>query len=253
MILRTTIAALALVCISCFTALAAEPPSIAVGEPHPQPGKPDPLMLRYLGINGNGAGRWSADGRQIAFTTSWTGTAQKWVIPSEGGFPRRLTYFEDAISFCDFSPHDPNLMWLGVSSGGNERTQLWFVNADGSGLRELAVNDAVIHNPGDWSRDGRYISYSSNERDESYFDIYVYDTQTGDRKLVFQRDANMSAGKFSPDGSWLTVSVNHSNVNNDMFLVETATGRSTLLTFHEEEANFGSYNWADKSTLYLVI
>src|SRR4051812_17102449 len=190
-----------------------QPQGIAVGEPSSQPGTPDPLLLRYLGINGNGAGRWSADGRQIAFSTAWTGTTQKWVIPSEGGFPRRITYFEDAVDFCDFSPHDPDLMWLGVASGGNERTQLWFVNADGSGLRPLAVDDRYVHNPGDWSRDGRYISYTDNSRDERYFDVYVYDTQTGTSKRVLQRDENVSAGKFSPDGKYMLVSVNHSNVD----------------------------------------
>jgi dipeptidyl aminopeptidase/acylaminoacyl peptidase len=140
-------------------------------------------------------------------------------------------------------------MWLGVASGGNEKTQLWFVDSDGSDLRPIAVDDNVIHNPGDWSRDGRYISYTSNERDARYFDVYVFDTRSGESKRIFQRDENMSAHKFSPNGKYLLVGVNHSNVDNDEYIVATDGSGSALLTPHTGEAQYGSFVWRGNSQL----
>ena len=37
-------------------------------------------------------GRFSPDGRQIAFTAQYDGNTEVYVMPSEGGVPKRLTY-----------------------------------------------------------------------------------------------------------------------------------------------------------------
>lgn len=235
----------------------AAPAGIAPGEPNPSMPAPDPALVRYLGIKGNGGGRFSADGKWLAFSTSWTGTTQKWLMPVDGGFPRQITYGADAISFCDFSYHDPNLMIMGVAAGGNERTQIYTIRPDGTGLTELAVDPAVWHNMGDWSRDGRYVCYSSNKRDERFFDIYVQEVGSdgkpvGEARLVAQKDAILGAGSFSPNGRYLLVSEALSNVDNSVSLLDWQSGEMKLLTPHQGDANFGDFCWADDSTLYFV-
>lgn len=227
------------------------PAAPAAAPPAPEPPAPDPALLRYLNVRYAGAGRFSADGSQLAFTTNWTGTAQKWRIPVDGGFPQQITYFADSISFCDFSPVDPDLMLCGVASGGNERTQLYFTAPDGTGLKPFYVNPEVIHRAGDWSRDGRYIGLATNERNPEFFDVYVHDTHTGQRRLLLQQDANLAALGFSPDGRYMLLGEYMNNFDNNTYLAELATGAITLLTPHSAPAKYSPV-WADSDTLYLL-
>ena len=244
---------LLLLALPVLPALAQAPPPPPAPAPEPaQAQAPDPELLRYLNVRYAGAGRFSADGREIAFTTNWTGTAQKWRIPVDGGFPQQITYFADSVDFCDYSPHDPLLMLCGVASGGNERTQLFFTSPDGTRLKPLYPDQAVIHRAGDWSRDGSLIGLATNERDAQFFDVYVHDTVSVQRRLVLAKDANLSAGAFSPDGRYMLVGEWISNFDNNIHLADLATGETSLLTPHAEPANYSSFSWAGDHTLYFL-
>jgi dipeptidyl aminopeptidase/acylaminoacyl peptidase len=235
----------------------AQPQGIAVGEPNPSQPAPDPELVRYLGIKGNGAGRFSADGKWFAFSTGWTGVSQKWLMPVDGGFPRQITYGDDATAYCDFSFHDPNLMIMGGSAGGNEREQIFTIHPDGTGQTPVAYDPAVFHNFGDWSRDGRWIAYDCNKRDEKFFDVYVQEMSpsgapVGEPRGVFVKDGIHGAGSFSPDGTKLIVDEALSNVDNNVYLIDLTTDAYFLLTPHNGEANFGNFTWADNNTVYLT-
>ena len=230
---------------------AAAGPAVPPTAEQPAP-KPDPALLRYLNVRYAAAGRFSADGAWIAFTTNWTGTAQKWRIPVDGGFPQQITFVDEPVDFCDYSPADPQSLLLGYDAGGNEKTQLYFTNPAGTLLEPFAVDPAVIHRGGDWSRDGVLLSYADNSRNEQYFDIYLADLKTGERRLLWQRDANMSCGAFSPDGRLMIAYENISNFDRHAYLIEIVSQQMTLLTPHEEAARFGSFTWADNETLYFL-
>ncbi len=48
--------------------------------------------------------RFSPDGRWIAFSGEYAGTRQVYVIPSEGGIPRQLTFYPDVGAMPSFLP-----------------------------------------------------------------------------------------------------------------------------------------------------
>lgn len=218
---------------------------------------PDPALVRYLNIRGYGAGRFSADGKQLAFNSYVTGTSQKWVMDVNGSFPRQITFAPDGIDFCDFSPHDPNLMLLGYASGGDENTQLYFIRPDGTGQTPFATAPGVMFNLGGWSRDGRFISYSANLNDKQFFDVYLADMQNGGQdqashKLIFAKQANLFPGDFNPSGSLLIVGESITNFDQNLWLVRTSDGARALLTPHEPPVRFGDAQWADDDTLYFT-
>jgi Tol biopolymer transport system component len=51
--------------------------------------------------------------------------------------------------------------------GGTECAQLFVVNADGSGERQLTNDPGAMHLFGAWSPDGQTIYYTANRRDRS--------------------------------------------------------------------------------------
>src|SRR5262245_46886335 len=213
---------------------------------------------QYLAIRTATVAGLSPDAKSVAFLTNTTGSNQIWTIPADGGWPDQITFFSDRVSSVSWSPRGD---WIAFSkdSGGDENNQLYLVSPDGSKLVRLTDAPAVRHNFGGWSRDGRWISYSSNARNKKYFDVYMLNVDTGDRKLLHEADALFSAGPFSNDGATIILVRANASLDNDLFvlpLAEDADGRrrSPLhLTLHEGRAQYNPVGWsADDKTLWIV-
>ena len=132
--------------------------------------------------------------------------------------PDQLTFFPDAIGGCEWSPDGKRLLFR-KDEGGNERAQLYLINADGSGLDTLTNNPKAIYS-GQFSHDGKSVIYSSNERNEAYFDIYAIDLASRQRKILHQSDHQSQLIGLSDDYRWLFLSRDSGNANNYVYVVD---------------------------------
>ncbi len=198
---------------------------------------------QYLNIRGNYQGYWLPGGEEIIFRNQATGVTQAWRVAAGGGWPEQITFFDEGVVYAAAHPVTGKVL-AATNVGGNERDQLYVMNADGSSLAALTDNPKVIYEYGDWSRDGRYVAVGANERDERYFDLYVYDLETGGRRLVMRHDGYNQALAFSPDGSSLITYRAHGSQDCDLYLVDVATGDARHLTPHEGELEVGAVAWA---------
>jgi Tol biopolymer transport system component/DNA-binding winged helix-turn-helix (wHTH) protein len=102
----------------------------------------------------------SPDDREVAFLSDSGGHANLWVVATETGELHQVTYERDpnvAVGAPLWSPNGHTIAF--VSSRGNKGLAfgVWLVDSDGSNLRNVA-------NPGQgpaWSRDGRWVYYST--------------------------------------------------------------------------------------------
>jgi dipeptidyl aminopeptidase/acylaminoacyl peptidase len=199
---------------------------------------------RYLNIRGASSPTFSANGDRVAFLTNITGTPQVWTVGAAGGWPDQLTHYSDRVDFVRWSPDGTGLLFA-KSRGGDENAQLYWMAPDGSDIRALTDAPKVRHNFGQWSQDGRRISYASNKRNPNFFDIYVMDVGTGREEMVYQQDGSNGVAAWSKDGRYMAVS--HTNeelsLDNDLFLVDTQTRTATLLTRHQGSAQFGDVHF----------
>ena len=199
---------------------------------------------RYLNIRSAASPTFSAQGDRIAFLTNITGTPQVWMVGSSGGWPDQLTYYSDRVDFVRWSPDGTGLIFA-KARGGDENAQLFWLANDGSEVRALTDAPKVRHNFGEWSHDGRRISYASNKRNPNFFDIYVMDIATGREDLIYQQDGSNEVAAWSFDDRFLIVS--HDNeqlsLDNDLFLVDTQTRQATLLTQHTGAAQFSDVHF----------
>ncbi|HEY0322754.1 MAG TPA: S9 family peptidase [Pyrinomonadaceae bacterium] len=207
---------------------------------------------RYLNIRAAGSPTFSANGDRVAFLTNITGTPQVWMVGAGGGWPDQLTYYTDRVDFVQWSPDGTGLVF-GKARGGDENSQLFWLAPDGSDIRALTDAPKVRHNFGEWSHDGRRISYASNKRDPNFFDIYVMDVATGREDMVYQQDGSNGVAAWSDDGRYLVVSHNNEqlSLDNDLFLVDTQTRAATLLTQHQGSAQFGDVHFT-RDGRYLI-
>src|SRR5712692_3335407 len=209
-------------------------------------------MARYLNIRSATAPAYSPSGDDVAYLTNVTGTNQVWKSPARGGWPEQLTFFDDRVQRVAWSPRGDVLLFV-KDHGGDERGQLYLMDPDGENIEALTDAPKVIHEFGGFSRDGAWICYSSNQRNERYFDVYVMELATRKARLLLSGDESYYADAFSPDGHYVLASREHSNTDNDLFLVDVQSGEATRLTPHTEEAFYRSAAWLpDSSGFYLA-
>ncbi len=232
------------------SAAAVDSASSPRAEPYP--------IERYLNIRSAGSPSLSPDGRELVFTTAITGVAQVWKVPATAGgpagagWPEQLTFYSDRILGASYSPAGD---WIAFSKdrGGDERAQIFLMSPDGSQIRQVTDDPKTIFQFGGWSRDGKMLAYSSNQRDQRFFDVFVYDVTTGQAKKVYQRDESDSAPGFSPDGRSLLIERANTNLDSDLFLLDLATGQVKHLTPHKGEAGWSAMSWLPDSSGFYVL
>jgi Tol biopolymer transport system component len=108
--------------------------------------------LRFL----NSAGAWSADGRFFAFPAKHGGRDDLIIFDvSRGRVHRRIDFELTGIGNPSWSPDGTQLVFTGFSGGFSN---LFLVNADGTGLRQLTNDRYAAFHPA-WSPDGRTIAF----------------------------------------------------------------------------------------------
>jgi Tol biopolymer transport system component len=181
---------------------------------------------------------WSPDGRQIAFHSGPERSSSVFVIPAEGGAPRRITPPGMHSVQPSWSPDGRVIFFTSNQSG---RDQIWRIALDGAGLRQ--ITDAGGVQP-QLSQDGRWIyfkrdglwripvggggevsvldgpvgTYAISQRgiyfdrgfgDYSKPEIHILDFETNKQKLVMRFERRKAAGlSISADGGSLLVPLN---------------------------------------------
>lgn len=192
----------------------------------------------------------SPGGDSVAFLYDITGVPQVWKASTRGGWPEQLTFFPERISSVEFSPKG-DLIAFSMDAGGNERHGIYSLQPDASDFTPLETDPEVIHNWGAWSPDGSKIAYSSNERDAHFFDIYVRPLDDKPR-MALQQDGMNSIVRWSDDGRYLLISRAHTNLNNDLYMLDLDRDVVRLLTAHDGEALYSSAHFAGDGSLLLL-
>ena len=193
---------------------------------------------------------FSPDGKRIAFVSNMTGIPQIFIVPAAGGWPDQVTAFEDPVGSVSWSPGGS---WLAFSlaPGGGMNQQVYLVRPDGSGVKRLTDGGKETNQMGVWTKDGRVLALGSNRRDGAAIDAYLYDTQSGQMRLAVE---NRGIGGFSDltrDGKSALLNRLVSRGDNNLYLVDLATSKETLLTPHEGPGSFGGLFSRDGRTVYL--
>jgi tricorn protease len=192
--------------------------------------------------------KFSPDGKWIAFTGQYDGDEQVYVIPSEGGIPRQLTYDPAAGPLPPRGGYDHQVVgWTPDGSSvlfraGNDgdgvlsRTALYTVSLKGGLPTKLPMPTA---GPGSFSPDGKRIVYAPMFRDFRHWkryqggwaqDLYVFDLATKAQKKV------AASPRTERDPMWIGDQVYFSSDRDgklNLYAVDPATDAVKQLTFQK--------------------
>jgi len=168
---------------------------------------------------------FSPDGKELLVASNLPGTTQLFVLPGM----RQVTFDEEAVT-GQFLP-DGRILVEG-DAGGKERTQLYV------GDEPLVVDLRFKHDTPHAA--GRTLAYSTNRRNGVDFDVVTRDLESGEER-TFPFGGYVAVAAISPDGRRIVADrAGERSGDNDLYLCDLRTGEITLMTPHEEPAEYVS-------------
>jgi len=193
---------------------------------------------------------YSSDGR-ISFvsrnvqSSNPEGDSEVYLMNADGSDHRNLTNTAGAVS--DENPHfSPDGQQIAFTSFGKQPSnaegdfEVYLMNADGSGQRNLTNNPALSEFASDFSSDGREIAFSSfgiqPSNPEGDFEIYLMNADGADHRNLTNTAGGISDfdATLSPDGesvAYVSAGVQASNPEGDdeIYAINAdGTGRRNL-------------------------
>jgi len=143
----------------------------------------------------------SPDGKWIAFSGEYSGSRQVYIIPSEGGLPKQLTYYNDVGEMpprggfdhipLDWTPDNRQILIRANRTPYGKRNGKYFlVNKEGGLEVPLQIHEAGF---GSFSPDGKHIVYTPIAREFRTWkrykggraqDIWTYDLENNISKRI---------------------------------------------------------------------
>lgn len=178
---------------------------------------------------------FSPNGRDVAFS-SFDGRKGAIVIVASDGRNRHVVVpasSQAQVGDPEFSPDGKRVVFEQHNLGRlkpKDGRALFAVNLDGSGRSRITPWSLSAGDP-DWSRDGQWILFGSNEDGGKKSQLYViHPDGTGLKQLTHLRQRNLGfASAFSPDGNWIVFGAIGVGGNADLYLMRAnGTGLRAL-------------------------
>ncbi|MCA1779875.1 MAG: prolyl oligopeptidase family serine peptidase, partial [Xanthomonadaceae bacterium] len=213
-------------------------------------GVPQYTIEQFMNTERIGGAAFSPNGTRVAFSSNRSGVFNVYARPLDDGEAVALTDSMTDPKFVQaYFPNDERLIFSG-DQGGNELDHVYLRELDGS-VVDLTPGDQLKANFAGFSADGSVFWISTNERDNSVFDLYEYDAETLEREMVMENTMDAFLGPISPDGRFAALSKVHLRSDTDILLWSRDTGEITPLVADEDEvANSPETFSADGTHLY---
>jgi dipeptidyl aminopeptidase/acylaminoacyl peptidase len=200
------------------------------------------FQTRSYGMSSPAGLGFSADGRSILISSDQTGVFNAYMLPVDGGEPVPLSVSTTVATFAEsYFPRDGRVLLTADSGGGgSELTHVYVRELDGT-VRDLTPGDNVKADLLGWNAARDTFWVTSNARDPEVFDLYAYDADTYESRMVFE-NPGMLIADVSPDGRWLAIEKPVTSADSDLYLVDLQGDREPrLITAHEGEVAHGAY------------
>ncbi|WP_273565840.1 TolB family protein [Maribacter halichondriae] len=138
----------------------------------------------------------SPDGREIIFTSQRDRKEELYKMNIDGSNQVRLTNNDRLNNEADWSPDGKKVAFL---SQPKQHTPpcLFIMNPDGTGRTKVTKSEGLVESFPNWSKSGKYISYTQGNDNGRNPDSYVYEVATG-------KTFAAAEGKFNEFGThWL--------------------------------------------------
>lgn len=186
-------------------------------------GQKRPFTTPPPGTIGDSNPAWSPDGKMVAFIRAVSsGVDDIFVLPVEGGEPRRLTNDKRYVISLAWSADSQHVLFSSNRLGNHS---LWRVHASGGTPERVdgsgdGVSDPVL------SRNGKYMAFSQFYMDTN---IWALDLRTLARRKLLASTQYDSSPHYSADGSSIVFRSSRSGTN-EIWMADADARHETQVT-----------------------
>jgi len=201
-------------------------------------------------INSASSPSLSPDGRRLAYLSNVSGSPQIWVRDLRTGTDRQITDLPDPVGSVFWSPNADRLAYS-VLPGGGLNTQVWVMNADGTGAKRLTPGGKENNGLTGWTRDGTMLLVDSNKDTPAARDPALINVATGEWTMLASNKGLNSVTDLRGERAVVGRLLRRGDTN--LYLIDRRTGAETLLTPHEGKAenSWGALS-PDGRTVYVI-
>ncbi len=154
-------------------------------------------LTSTLGYDAEGA--FSRDGSMIAFASNRDGHMNLYTMKADGSDVRQVTKTKDCYNGGPFISPEGKRIIFRADRQKKDYLQIYVVNIDGTGEKQLTSNDAVNWAPY-WHPNGKVIAFTTSLQGHHNYEVYLMNIETG--KLMRATNSARFDGLpvFSNDG-----------------------------------------------------
>lgn len=180
---------------------------------------------------------FSPDGQEVAYSTNISGQFNIWRQPAAGGYARQVTIYDaETVRSIEWAPDGSALLYT-ADKNGDEFYTPNMISIEGGPSEQLAAEPEVQYFLAEsaFSNDGRFISYSCNDREPTEQDVLIRDMQSGEERRVLAGGGNFQSIHFSPDGRYLNAIEFRGNTDIDAVLIDLERGEHETIDLGKGE------------------
>lgn len=228
-------------------------PKSVTSQPNPD-ARAVPIDDLYYSRQVNGPS-WSNDGKQVVFTTNFTGRFNLWKVDANGGWPIQLLQSDDRQFGAVWSPDDKTIVYT-QDVGGHEIFDVWAVPSNGGQPVNLTNTPHISEAGALFSHDGAMLAIPSKPETSPIYDIAIFDWRTHQTRNLTNEKAQDHLWQpiaWSNDDKYIYgVRTNAGFTDSDAYRIEVATGRSENLTPHTGEVLYQASSVAPDGRVLLT-
>jgi len=184
--------------------------------------------------------KFSPDGSEIAFTASYNGNQDVFVMPTKGGVPTRITYASYGDRMVDWHPEGDKILFASRREAIIPRVnQFFLVSKQGGFPEKIAVPYGELAS---FSQDGKQLAYITKITENYPFkryrggltsDVIIFDLENNSAENITNNLANDGRPAWVGDKIYY-LSDKGENMRRNIWSYDTQTKQSTQITNVED-------------------
>ncbi len=165
---------------------------------------------------------------------------------------------QESVFPASYFPTDERVVYT-MDKGGNEIDHIFVRQANGT-TTDLISDATAKANFYGWSHDRKWMYYTSNSRDQQFFDLYKVDVSDKPSEgsmlssvLMYENREGYDPAAISADGRYVALTKSMTTNNNEMYLLDTQSKQLKHVSKHEGDAMYNpQYFSLDAAQLYFL-
>jgi len=191
-----------------------------------------------------GGGSFSDDESKLLISSNESGIFNAYEIDLKTKAKKQLTHSSKESYFgMGYIPGTNDILYS-ADKGGNEINHIYLQKEDGT-VKDLTPGENEKASFLGWSKDKQYMYYSSNKRDDKYFDLYKMNPKDWTSEMFYKNVDGISASDFTNDENTLALTKSITTSTNQLWILNKTTGIRTEISDPENPGLYSSSGFSD--------